>query len=260
MSRTLLTARHELPDLIERGQVAALRCPVYRAGAIVSPVGGTVTVLDAAGEVVTTAPVQVLGGVATHTVLGPVTAALPYGEGWRVRWSLSFHGEGDYTFENEAMLVRVSPSPVVTEADLYRRASSLDPAGHAPITALDDYAAYIDEAWVMISHRLIGEGRRPWLVMSPSSLRECHALLALGLIFEDLMTRLNVAFGEQAAMYRRQYEEAWGRLRFSYDEDQDGQPDGNRSGSSVMWLTSTRGRTGEGAYRARSHRRAARPD
>ena len=243
MSRTLLTARFELPDLIERDRAGVLRCPVYRAGALVPPVGGTVTVLDAAGEVVTTAPVTVAQGMGQHSYTAQVTSGLALAEGWRVRWELSFHNEGNYTFGNEAMLVRVAPSPVVTEADLYRRASSLDPAGHAPITALADYAAYIDEAWVMISHRLIGEGRRPWLVMSPSSLRDAHVLLALGLIFEDLMTRLNVAYGEQAAMYRQQYEDAWGRLRFAYDEDQNGLPDGNRAGSSVMWLTSTRGRT-----------------
>lgn len=244
MARTLLTARHELPDLIERGRSAVLRCPVYRAGALVAPTGGTVTIYDGAGTEVTSAPVTVSGSIATHTITAELTASLSLAEGWRVRWSLSFPDDGAYIFENEAMLVRVAPSPVVTEADLYRRCSSLDPSGAAPITSLDDYAPYIDEAWVILSQRLLGEGRRPWLILSPSSLRDSHVLLALALIFEDLMTRLNVAFGEQAAMYRRQYEEAWGRVRFSYDEDQIGRSDTKRGGQSSVWLTTTQGSIG----------------
>jgi hypothetical protein len=238
MARTTYTARFQLPDLLERGRANVIACEVYRAGAIVPPTGGTVTVYDRAGTVVTTAPVQVIGGIARHSLTAEATSALSLSEGWSISWALVISGV-DYVFRNEAMLVRVAPSPAITEADLYRRASSLDPSGTASITALSDYADYIDEAWVIICQRLIGQGRRPWLVMSPSSLRDCHLALTLALVFEDLASRLNAAYLEHGRMYRAQYEVAWANLKMAYDEEDSGVADlGRKSGASVLWLGS----------------------
>lgn len=236
MARTNYTARFQLPDLLERGRANVITCEVYRAGALVSPVGGTVTVYDRGGAVVTTAPVQVIGSVARHSLTAEATSALSLSEGWSISWALVIDGV-DYVFRNEAMLVRVAPSPTVTEADLYRRASSLDPSGSAAITSLTEYADYIDEAWVIICQRLIGQGRRPWLIMSPSSLRDCHLALTLALVFEDLASRLNAAYLEHGRMYRFQYEEAWSVLKMAYDEEDSGVADlGRKSAASTLWL------------------------
>ena len=41
----------------------------------------------------------------------------------------------------------------------------------------------LDEAWAKIQTRLLAMQKRPWLIMSPSSLRELHEYTALSIIF-----------------------------------------------------------------------------
>jgi hypothetical protein len=102
----------------------------------------------------------------------------------------------------------------------------------------------LDEAHAVIQLRLITNGNRPNLILSPSALREAYITLALALIFGDFETRLSETYAERASEYRRQYERAWGELRFTYaatDEAEGGSSLRRRSASPTVWLTS-RGR------------------
>jgi hypothetical protein len=237
---TLYTARFELPDLIERGRDNLLRCRVYREGALAAPASGTVTVYDASSTALVSVAATITAGEARYTLANATTTGKALGEGWRVQWALTMGDGVVHTFRNEAALVRAQPYPSVTEADLYRRVSSLDPMGNS-ITGQPEYAHYLDEAWVSIQTRLLAQGRRPWLIISPHALREPHLLLALALIFEDLASRLNLAYQEQGRMYREQYEGAWSRVRFAYDADDSGQQETHqrRPAMTSVFLSST---------------------
>lgn len=235
---TFTTARFLTADYLVRGRDNALSCPLWNSNALVVPTSGTVTVYDAGNTVIVSTAVTVVGSIATYTLpaaLVPTTMSL--GMGWRVEWSLVVAGLAT-TYRNNAGLVRSELAPVVTDADLFRRVSGLDPDGPAPLSTLTTYQDKIDEAWVTIHGRLTGKGSLPHLIMEPSALREPHILLTLQLIFEDFKTRLNEAFAADAIDYRDQHKLAWNELRFEYDLADTGRSDGRRkrSATPTVWL------------------------
>lgn len=238
---TLYSALFALPELLERGRDNTIKCPVYRAGALVAPSSGTVNVYDANNTLVVSAgAVTVSGSVAQYTVTAGVLASPAMGDGWRVEWSLAMPDSTTRLFRNAGSLVRAAMAPPISDVDLFRRVSGLDPSSNVPLSNHTDYQTFIDEAHTEIQLRLISAGRRPWLVMEPSAMRQPYLLLTLALIFEDFRSRLNAAYAETAADYRRQYEAAWTGLTFHYDESTDGQSAQGRRKSSrpTTWLCS----------------------
>lgn len=243
-SDTLYTARFDLPELLERARNNTVRCTVYRAGAIISPVSGSVAVYDESNAQVWSSSISIGGtGIAFATITSATLAGRPYSDAWRIVWSLVMGDGTTRTFDNECMLVRRALFPVVTEADLYRIASSLDPAGAACIHSESSFAPKLDEAWIQIQGRLLAKGNRPNLILSPTALRDPHLYLTLALIFEDFSTRLNPAFAGIAMQYRGHWNDSWAQVRFlEADSDDDGTPANQaRKGTSVstLWLSST---------------------
>ena len=231
------SARFTLPDLIERGVAGTLRCPMYRSGALVAPSAGTVSVFDSSGiAVVNGATATITASVATYPYTPPSTLTL--GDRWRVRWSLAMPDGVTHRPENEAALVRARLYCPITEADLYRVESALDPAGAAPLTSLSSYADKIDEAWTQIQLRLIEAGNRPNLIIGPSALRQVVQDLALALCFADVGSRVaNPAHAETSMRYRAAYEAAWMRLSLTYDTTDTGDTNApKRSPSRSVWL------------------------
>lgn len=238
---TLYSARFMYPTFIERGRDNVIKCAVYRDGAIVAPSSGTVSVYDEDGSTVVDAQaVTIPTNVAQFNVTNATTSGLSLNENWRVEWSLAMPDSVTHTFRNDGALVRAALYPVLTDADLYRRVSSLDPSGTDVITNATTYQEYRDEAWNAIQLRLIRLGNRPNLVVSPTALREAHLLLSLAYIFEDLSTRLNEAYEGRAEMYRRHYDQEFKRLTFKYDTDDDGTADATsrRNAYPTVWLGS----------------------
>lgn len=240
------TVRLPVPDLLVRGQANTISAPIYLDGALVAPTasGSTVFVYDGSGTaIVDGAAVTVSGSIASYTIsAATLPSTLSLSDAWRVEWSLVLSAavapDGVILARNDAQLIRHGLHPVVTDADLVRRVSSLDTTSSTVIHSLSNLQSYVDEAWTTITLRLIEAGNRPALIMSPSSLREAHLCLALALVFDDLATRLSEAYETRARAYRDQYEAAWTRLRFAYDRDDDGRADtgGRRSPVSTLWL------------------------
>jgi hypothetical protein len=244
ISETLYTARFRISEEIERGRQQVLTCPVYRAGALVAPLSGTVTIYKADGTaVVSAAHVVITGNVATYTIMAATTTSLALESGWLLEWSLAMTASVTLTFRNDGALVRRSLFPVVTDADLLRRHSDLNALLAAGTTSYQDY---LDEAWATICTRLAAQGRRPYLVIQPSALRDVHIALTLQLIFTDFQTSAGDGGRWQALAehYQRMYTDAWAQLRFSYDEADENKVDANakKSGTSTVWLN------GRGGY------------
>jgi len=222
---SFLSARLLAPYLIERGKDQLIKCPLYQDGALVVPASGTIDLVDPSNvKQVDGAAVTVSGSIAQYTVLAALTSPLSLGEGWRVDWSLTIAGDV-HDFRNDAALVRRSLYPVLTDDDLYRRVSALNPSNPAVIHSLTTFQDYRDEAWAEIGGRLIARGNRPNLIMSPNSMRSPHMNLTLALIFDDFSTRLNDAYREHADYYRREYKESFAELDFLYDSSDSGQAD-----------------------------------
>ena len=241
------TVRFPLPDLIERGIDTVIQAPVYLSGSLVAPSAGTVSVYaDTNTARVDGASVTITGDVAQYTVLVATTTSLALADGWRVEWTLTVSGDV-LRAVNEAALVRQVVRPMISDVDIYRRVPALDPNSASVITSETDYQGYIDEANTEIQNRMIATGRRPWLIMSPASLRPVYLYLSLAIIFEDLSARLaNVDYQERADKYRAEYNRQWKALNFTYDADEDGIADTNESGNPARVGASTIFLTGRG--------------
>lgn len=238
---TFTAARFLAPDYLVRGRDCAISCPLWRDGALVAPTqsGSTVSIYDASNAlIVSAAAVTVTGSIATYTVsASSIPTSLTLGMGWRVEWSLIVSGT-TAVYRNSAGLIRSPLAPMITDADLFRRESGLNPAGAAAISSLTDFQDHLDEAWVSLTGRLSSKGSLPHLIMEPTALREPMMFLALHLIFEDFRTRLNETWAEKAKDYHAKYEKAWSELTFEYDTGDSGRSAGGRkrSASPSVWL------------------------
>ena len=221
-------ARFILPEYISRGNDNTLSCPVYQDGALVAPDSASFSLFDGAGKVIFTGSAAISGSIASITVpAASLPTSLSFSATYKASWVLDFSGDEE-TFSNSAHLIRAALHPVVTDLDLFRRVSSLDPNGPAPISSNPDYQDYRDEAWASLVSHISSQGPLPYLIMEPTALREAHMMLTLQLIFEDFATRLNEVYAEKAEVYEQRYAASFSRIKFQYDQGQDGNSDGPR--------------------------------
>lgn len=237
---TYRSARLLAPYQLVRGQTQTLTCPMYASGALVTPTSGTITIERPGGtELVSAAAVTIAGSMATYSLLSTILADTEQlGGQWQVVWSLAFaSGVTPEVVRSDAVVVRRALYPTLTDADLYRRASALDPSGSAPVTSETTYQDKIDLSWGMILREIINEGRRPDLVTTPSALHDAHLLLTLSLIYEDMATRLNEFHMAMADRYRDQYRAARQAMSYGYDLDDTGkQPSSRTRRGGTLWL------------------------
>ena len=249
ISETLYTARFRSGETIERGRNQDLTCPVYRAGALVAPLSAYISIYKAdQTALVSNISAPIVGSIPTYALLGTATTSLALEEGWLIEWTLQMTATVQNVFRNDAALVRRALYPVVTDADLFRRHSDL-PSLLA--TGTTSYQDYLDEAWATIVNRITAQGRRPYLIIQPSAMRDVHLALTLQLIFLDFQTSAGDGGRWQALAehYGRQYTEAWGQLRFTYDESDENKvdPSSKKAATAQVW-TNGRGLTNAASY------------
>lgn len=234
LAETVYTARFRSTETLERGRTQTISCPTSRAGATATPTSGTVTISRPDGTVLVTGAVTI-ASIATFSVTGATTTAEALGEGWLIEWALVMPDAVTHTFRQDAALCRRTLYPVISQDDLTQRHSDLP----SLLGTAASYQPYIDEAFFTICTRLIGAGRRPYLVIQPSALRECHLMLALHLVFIDYSTSAGDGGRWQAlaAHYLTSFEQSYGALRFTYDEADDNRvdPTKKKSASSQIW-------------------------
>lgn len=236
---TLPQVDFRVPELIEQGRDNLIQAPMYLSGSLVAPdAGDTVSVYDASNTAIVSAQtITVTASVAVYNITAATVAGSSLGEGWRVVWSLTDDDGVVHTYDNEAALIRRRLFPTVTHAQLYRRISWLDPAGSSEPHSRSDFQNELDESWNILEHRLLQQGRRPWLIVSPSALRLAHLELWTSMVMESLGSTLN-DFGAEADRHRDRYEAEWARIRMLYDSDDDGQPEdvtARQGASSTLW-------------------------
>lgn len=215
MAATLYTARLIGPEVIEAGMDNIVTCPVYLAGALVSPTVYTLTVWNSANVVVGTPTVSVVSSVATATITTAMLSGQSNGDNWRMEWTLTL-ASVVHTFRRDASLVYRRLYPVVTDADLLRLHTDLTRRMPSTETSYQDY---LDEAWATIESRLIMSGKRPWLILSPSALRDVHLFGTLSRIFRDLAPGgPGTAEWELAEQYDRKYESSWAMMTYPQAE------------------------------------------
>jgi hypothetical protein len=211
---TLYTARLGY-ETIQKGRANVLKCRMYRSGSLVAPTSATVSVYDSANvAIVSAASATITGSVATYSLAAAAVSASDLSDGWRIEWALTMPDGVVHNARTAGSLVFRQLYPVVTEADLYRKESALDPSGSAPITSASSWTDKLDEAWADLTDMLLARGRLPWLCMEPSALRRPHQLLTLSLIFEDLSSRLDPAYASKAERYRAEFRGAWSETAF----------------------------------------------
>lgn len=219
-SELAYTARLIGPEIVEAGRANIITCPVYTAGALVTPSAGALSIFTGSNVSVSAGAVSFVGGVATATVSASALTGLTPEDGWRFEWALTVAGL-PLVFCRDGSLVYRRLYPVVTDADLLR--SHTDLSARRP-TSETSYQDYLDEAWARIESRLINTGRRPWLIMSPSALRDVHTYQTLVLIFRDFATGGSAsAEWEMMAHYEALLSAAWAELTFPQRDPTNGQ-------------------------------------
>lgn len=230
-------ARWDLPmEQAERGVDNTLRLRLYRSGSVHVPSSVTVTLERDNGSAIVDAATATVGsdGVASYTVASATLADEPLGAGYMLRWTADGR-----SYDIPLHLVRTTWYPTVSDVDVRRRWPYIDAGNRGSLTQSSTWQGLIDEAALVIQHRLIEAGRRPYLILSPSSLREPHLLLSGALIHEALASRGNPVMERKAEQLRMQYETAMARASFDYDEDENGRVDDDErrlAAESSVWL------------------------
>ena len=234
-SETQYTARLG-SNWIEKGRAQTLKCPTYHVGALAAPASGTVSIFNASDTaIVSAAAITVVGSIAQYS-LAAATSSESLGMGWRVEWSLVMPDGVTHTFRIDAALVRRRLYPVISDIDLKRRHSDLDDLRSAGSASFQDF---LDEAFQDLLDRLQARGSMPYLIMEAGALRRSHLFHTLQLIFLDFSSSAGDGrYLELSDQYRKQFEDSWGELRFSYDYDDDGKDAGDTKAAAppVVWL------------------------
>ena len=204
-------ARFIGPTMLLSGASTAITCPVYRDGALVTVSAATVAIINASNNTIVNTAATVPGGIPSYTVTTSDVSGQSISAPWIIEWTCTISGTS-YTFRNDGALVYRMLFPVVTDADLLRTHKDLTARRPASVTSYQDY---LDEAWAKIQTRLLAMQKRPWLIMSPSSLRELHEYTALSLIFRDFATGgSGTAEWEMSKDYEAKADAQWSTLTF----------------------------------------------
>lgn len=234
MADAVYSADLDSPVLLEQGRENTLTCPLRRAGSLVEPSSGTISIFNASGvAVVTDQAVDPSSGTATFTT--GTFASSTRGMRWRIAWTLTVDGVVR-TFRSTAALVLCVPYPTVSDATIAARVPALDSTRPGAITRAASHQTQIEDAWKEVRRRLARAGRRPHLIVDQDDLQEPHLLLAISRIFGGLGV-VKPEYLEQEKRYERMFEKAWTDVQFEYDDNDDGTVDDNsRSGGGMLWL------------------------
>lgn len=224
-AETIYTARIAYPDYLVRNRTQTTSLEIYRDGALVEPSAGTFALYSPSGEeIVSASAVTVASSIATYAINSsslPTTRSL--GHGYYEIWTLTLGGVSR-TYRRDAALVLYAAYPVITDSDLEGVYSDLSSEEGSGFTSFQDK---IDEAWKRILGRLEMQGVFPEHIVTSWSLREVHMELTLNLICQDFARVQGAQWLELATQHKKEFEMAWGRMKFVKGAGENGTADGN---------------------------------
>ena len=226
-AEALYSARIAFPEYLVRGRAQTASLELYRSGALVAPTSGTFALYDPSNTaIVSASAVTITSSIATYPILAaslPSTLAL--GHGYREEWALLGPDGVTRTWRRDAAVVLHAAYPVITDDDLTAVYSNLTDQLSASTTT---FQAKIDEAWKRILGRLEMQGVFPEHVVTNWSLREVHLELTYHLIFLDFHGGQGGRWAELADQHKKEFELAWGRLKFVKGTSTTGTADSDR--------------------------------
>jgi hypothetical protein len=242
------SARFNGPHLIVKGLAGTMLCPIWKDGAAFPVTAGSVKVYRPSGTEFAGGTTAIVAGAISWSYDATEFDDEDAAEGWVFEWTITISGDYKIVARNDAAVVFRELFPVITDIDLYRRHKDLDPSVAGSIAGTNsDYQDYIDEAWRTIQDKLIANGRRPWLAMSPTAFRQVHLYMTLELIFRDFATSMGdgAKYHDLSIIYNDMAKDAWPALTYLEDTDNDGKLDSNQrraSAVSTIWLNGRLGR------------------
>ena len=239
-TRTDYAADFEVPDLLQQDLTTTLTCPVIRDAARASVTSGTITIYRRdrtkfvdAGDVVVTTPT-----LPSYEVTSAALSDEAVEAGWEAEWTLVISGE-THVFQNEVQVVLRAPHPPISDHMLTDRYTKLGRALAG--TGETSFQRWIDLAWVGLQRWLISLGNRPALIVRSYELIELHTAWSMWIIFDD-NAHLADPEGQWEARRKSWFdhlEHLKGTTSFTYDSDDDGDPDIERRASQpVTWIGS----------------------
>jgi hypothetical protein len=224
MAEVHYSARLERPGrAIERARTQIITCPVYSGATLTAPASGTCTV-SSADATVSTGVVSVVSSVAEYTITSAELAALDFGDGWAIEWALTMPDGAVHTFREEAALCRLASQQRITPADIYQ----VEPYFNKDASSAVWTETCVDQCWeahLEVEESLWGEGRRPYLIVSQTSLRALELLTALRLCCEAMASTGRETYRVKADRYSERLRETRSRTTLQYDTDGDGRID-----------------------------------
>lgn len=225
--------------VLARGMANTLRMVDEISGSAVSPVSGVFALIGPDGSTVSTGSTATAGGVTTYTIpSGDLPSSLPYGEGYREVWTLTYTGGAVHVATRPAVLCKYPLVCPVTQSGLHAVVPNLSDLMRGNTTSLQPF---IDTAWIDIVNRMMADGVLPHTLVDVNQLEGHIKYAALANAFRAFAigNPQNESWYRAAGDYDRRAEVAYNTLaRSRVDNDQDGQPDSSDrvSASPVLHL------------------------
>lgn len=230
-----ISARTGYPDTIVAGEDYRARLELVRDGLPITPVVlGTVMVIDRNGAQVASGPATMFGNALGRNIAAAVTADLPLGQLYQVRWDPEPTAEsGKRTYRREAVVAKFALVPPIADDDLT--------VGNYPdlVSLLGDFAdtgpngestlqPYIDEAWNWVVRKLLKVGRWQDQLVSTYDVLEVTRERAWFLIFRFLFRSASgdaVRFETLMTDHKVNSLAEWQAVSGRWDNDHDGLAD-----------------------------------
>ncbi len=229
------------PDELLRGEDYSATAEIWTNG-VAADVGSTsASLLKPDGTIAQTITASVMDNVATAVFAGSSTSGESPGDGWLIRWSITVDG-APRRFQNAASVVLYEAVLVVTADVLLKRATELEDILADDTARAELLQDVVSEAWFILRQLLRQKGRRPYLIVDSTSLREPVILKALSLAYQRVGPGEATPEWSKYLDYDRQFIAAWESVTFAEADPSTYLPTGSRVGvRGPLWLGSGAG-------------------
>lgn len=219
-----------MPVLLTRGVDSYVELEVWGPDGLQQPTSGTLSVYDEDDALVVDAQAISVDTTTKRAYTTVLAASLPstldFSDSWRAAWVLSLAGESATVHQDAQLIQRpwratITPRQVVDASPQLR--SSFDLSLPADVNLLD---GIIQSAVESAQGRLVGAGRRPWLIFDPWRLNAYVVQVVLARVYRSHLfdgDPANFAAHDKLATHHEEAaESAWAGMNFRYDDAQTG--------------------------------------